>query len=121
MIEKIKNKEKKMEKVICDGKVAVLISPRDCWAASYTWDKKTRDFAESKLFCPILVKAILNNENHNEIVKKAREIFNDEDIYVPEDLTIEWVPKNALFRVEEDDEWSGEYVVIFDKNNYIVA
>ena len=102
-------------KVIRDGKVAVLIAPKyGCGWASEVYEKELR---EAMLFCPTLVEMILNNVSHEELQIAADEFFDS--VYVPEDLTVKWVDQGTKFRISEYD--GSESIVIFDENDYTTA
>jgi hypothetical protein len=94
---------KEMDKVIRDGKVAVLISPS--WGAGwYTWHDM-----EELLYHPKLVEMVENNQQ-DEITKGLiAELLGiiDEDgmpyLAGAEDLAIEWIPIGTEFMIEEYD------------------
>lgn len=85
-----------MEKVIRDGKVAVLISP-GFGAGWYSWDQN-----EEMLFHPKIVELVEQNR-HNEITNElCRELFNT-SAYGSSDLVIIWLPVGTRFYIEEYD------------------
>jgi hypothetical protein len=88
-----------MEKVIRNGKVAVLIS-HGFGAGWYSWNTKH----EQLLFHPKLVEMVEQNKNEdidNEWVKENLGI----DIYAggSDGLSIHWLPVGTAFQVEEYD------------------
>lgn len=92
-----------MEKVIRDGKVAVLIS-RGYGAGWSTWNSEIPEL----LFHPSLV-AIVEAGNQSEITQElCIELLNlPPDTYIycggAEDLQVEWVEEGSQFRVDEYD------------------
>jgi hypothetical protein len=103
------------DKIIRDGKVAILISHNygTGWSSDIC-DKKLR---EKTLFCPVLVEKILNKASHEELEKIALEVLGAQ--WVNEDLTVEWIPVGTKFRVGEYD--GSEYVEIFDEEDWTIA
>ena len=88
-----------MDKVIVDGKVAVLISQG--YGAGWSTGVKGGDVL---LFDPVIVGILLNwNYNIEEIEKYMDEKYPDFYYGVLDDLTIKWVPQGARFHVEEYD------------------
>jgi len=103
------------DKVIRDGKVAVLIAPK--YGIGWASEEYEKDRREAMLFCPTLVEMILNNVSHEELQIAADEFF--ESAYVPEDLTVKWVDQGTKFRISEYD--GSESIVTFDENDYTIA
>jgi len=92
-----------MEKVIRDGKVAVLISPS--WGAGwYTWHDM-----EELIYHPKLVEMVENNQREEITEGFIAELLGiiDEDnmpyIGGAEDLVIQWVPVGTEFMIEDYD------------------
>lgn len=88
-----------LEKVIRDGKVAILISP-GFGAGWYSWNTNHREI----LFHPKLVEMVESgrrNEINDEWVKENLGI----EIYTfgAEDLEIQWLQEGTMFSVEEYD------------------
>lgn len=104
-----------MEKVIRDGKVAVLYSS-DYGGAWYN-----DHHIEELLFHPVLVELIeqgRQKEITNELVTEALGIDFKHYNIRPEDakdLRIEWVPEGALFRIHEYD--GQEFVVLQEETD----
>jgi hypothetical protein len=98
-----------MEKVIRDGKVAVLISSG--WGAGWsTWHGH-----KELIFHPKLVEWV---ESEQPIVVDISTILKEilgekeaEHVYLGgvEDLTIQWLPKGTKFKIEEYD--GSEYII----------
>jgi len=89
-----------MEKVIRDGKVAVLVS-RGFGAGWSTWTDET----ETYLFHPKLV-GMVEEKRHNEITSEWMEKeLGLEDVFVGgvDGLEIEWVPVGTKFVIDEFD------------------
>jgi hypothetical protein len=89
----------KMEKVIKDGKVAILISP-GFGAGWYSWNADHKEL----LFHPKLVAMVESGRNaeiNDEWVKENLSI----DIYTggAESLKIHWLPEGTAFQIEEYD------------------
>ena len=88
-----------MDKVIRDGKVAVLTSPGD-GAGWYTWNTY-----KELLFHPRLVE-LVELKRRDEITSElVQEITGIEGVYTggAEQLIITWLPEGTAFRVEEYD------------------
>lgn len=91
-----------MDRVIRDGKVAVLVSP-GCGSGWSTWVNK--EFKEWAMFSPAVVAWVEGGKKGDidEIVK--RELGSEIYLYTggADDLEIEWVPQGTLFRIVEYD------------------
>jgi hypothetical protein len=88
----------KMQKVVRDGLVAILISP-DFGAGWYTWSSK---MDESMLFDPDLVAAVEAND-HALMGKIAAEKWPGEYAGGLRDLEIIWLPEGTRFAITEYD------------------
>jgi len=89
-----------MEKVIRDGKVAVLIS-EGAGVGWYSWNASRQEL----LFHPKLVEMVEQNRN-NEITEEwVKEILGIEDVYCggASGLGIHWLPVGTAFHIEEYD------------------
>ena len=86
-----------MEKVIVDGKVAVLYSP-GYGAGWYSWNKHLPKI----VFDPAIVKLVLE-ERFDEL--ETFMILKYPDVYLGglKDLEVEWVKIGRLFRITEYD------------------
>lgn len=89
-----------MNKVIRDGKVAVLVSP-GFGAGWSTWSGKHRDWA---LFAPEVVNWVESGKN-GDIDQIVKEALGEEYFYTggARDLEIEWVEEGQLFIIDEYD------------------
>ena len=88
-----------MEKVIKDGKVAVLVS-HGFGAGWYSWHSK-----EELLFHPDLVKMV-EEGRENEIDEDwVKDNIGIEDVYCggADGLQIHWLPIGTAFQIEEYD------------------
>lgn len=97
-----------MNKVIKDGKVAVLYSP-SYGAGWYSWNADKEGVGKESLFCPEIV-TLVENEDYptdslvKEVESLAEELFGEE-FYSggARDLQVEWVEEGTLFRIDEYD------------------
>ena len=92
-----------MNKVIRDGKVAVLVSPGfgagwSTWA--YNGGEDSRDFM---LHDPTLVGMVERGASVEEIEAYVRSVHPDTYCGGADDLTIEWLPVGTAFRIHEYD------------------
>ena len=105
-----------MEKVIRDGKVAVLYSPG--WGAGwYSWHGM-----EELLYHPTLVQMVedgqrldITNELCNSILGKGRRVV----VMGEENLTIEWLPIGTEFIIDEYD--GNESITLKGNTNWLTA
>jgi hypothetical protein len=99
-----------MEKVIRDGKVAVIIST-DFGAGWYTWNTEHQEI----LFSPKVVEMIENGNSSLIDEDWVRINLGIDDFYVGssnESLTINWLPIGTRFKVDEYD--GAESLTLFD-------
>jgi hypothetical protein len=113
-----------MEKVIRNGKVAVIISP-NYGGGWYTWNYEKNI---NMVFDPILVemverKALFKPESNDyynviELIKDyvVSKDYVDSDFGI-EDLAVVWVDKNRKFIIQEYDGW--ESLLFEDEVNWI--
>lgn len=91
-----------MDKVIEDGKVAVLYSP-GFGAGWYSWNTSTPEC----LFDPEIVQMVREVTNPKFIVELANKKWNrGDDYFYPggaDQLLIDWVPEGTRFFIEEYD------------------
>ena len=103
-----------MEKVIRDGKVAVLIS-RGYGAGWYTWTG-----VQELIFDPAIVSMLENGADGDDIEKYCSETYGEDNYYGGIDgLTIVWVPVGKKFIVEEYD--GAESIKFLDVQDWIIA
>ena len=102
-----------MDKVIKDGKVAVLYSP-GYGSGWYTWNQ---EFPEL-IFSPAIVK-LVEQEKFDELETymelKYPEVFKGGMM----DLEIEWVPVGTEFRIYEYD--GSESIELKEELNWLTA
>lgn len=98
-----------MEKVIRDGKVAVLIS-HGFGAGWYSWNRNE----QLLLFSPKIVEMVEQGKADQIDEDWVKENLGIEDVYCggASDLKIHWLPVGTSFRVEEYD--GSEYLLTMD-------
>ena len=101
-----------MNKVVRDGKVAVLIAP------NYGAGWYTENPYYELLFDPILVQYVEEN-NKTALKKYVEKQYPNAYLGGIDDLVIRWVPEGALFRVTEYD--GAESIEILENLNWIKA
>lgn len=112
-----------MDKVIRDGKVAVLYSP-SYGGGWYSWNTD-HQCAEQLLFHPTLVQMVeekRHEEIDDELVCELFGISENDAPYIGSarcDLKIAWIPEGTLFRIDEYD--GAESIVLQDQDDWIVA
>lgn len=102
-----------MNKLIEDGKVAVLYSP-NFGAGWYTWNYDTPEI----LFDPAIVKFVENKkwaELDTYVTLKYPEIYKGGMT----DLEVEWIPEGTLFKVNEYD--GSESIEYKENDHWMVA
>lgn len=104
------------DKVVRDGKVAVLVSP-GFGAGWYTWNQAHPEL----LFLPRVVEMVLNSTSYSEIEAYVQSIYGEDEIYVGgvHDLVVEWVPQGSQFLIEEYD--GSESLKLKDSEDWITA
>ena len=102
-----------MDKVVRDGKVAVLYSP-DYGAGWFSWNPERIEI----LFDPAIVE-LVEKGTWQEL--KTYVTLKYPDLYIGgmDDLKIEWVPEGTLFVIQEHD--GNEWVELRDQINWIQA
>jgi hypothetical protein len=105
-----------MNKLVRDGKVAVLYSP-DYGSGWYTWNADHPEL----LFDPIIVDFVLNKpENWLQGIEAYCElVYPGSYTGGSSDLEVMWIPAGSQFLVEEYD--GSESVVLKDEMKWIVA
>ena len=98
-----------MNKVIRDGKVAVLVS-QGYGAGWSTW--MDNDSNES-VFDPDVVKAVEKGTSYEDILPYLKKKYNEEYFGGYYQLVIEWVPVGQKFRIEEYD---GLESILFEED-----
>lgn len=104
------------DKVVRDGKVAVLVSP-GFGAGWYTWNLDHPEL----LFLPHVVEMVLNGDSHYDIESYVNSVYGEDEIYTggAGDLTIKWVPQGEQFRIEEYD--GSESLVLASQEKWLTA
>jgi len=107
-----------MNKVIEDGKVAVLYS-LGFGAGWYTWNRSVSEC----LFDPDIVELVRASAHPDEIEETARAKWaQGEDHFYPggaDALSIEWLQEGTKFFIDEYD--GSEYVVTEDDIDWLTA
>ena len=88
-----------MQKLIKDGKVAVLISP-GFGAGWSTWAIGDRD---ELLFDAEIAQALLDGVDYGDIELLAKSKYPDQYLGGLDDLEVQWVDQGTEFTVEEYD------------------
>jgi len=101
-----------MEKVIKDGKVAVLIS--NDWGSGF----HTYGAPLEAIFNPQLVE-LIENENYEEAMEFIKKTYPNVSVHGVENLCVEWVEEGREFYITEYD--GLESIVYKDKIEWIIA
>jgi len=101
-----------MNKVLRDGRVAVIYSPH-YGAGWYSWHG-----IPELLFDPAVV-AMIETNRYEDIESYCAEHWPDRVVGDPEDLTIAWVEEGREFQIEEYD--GAERLRFRDQEQWIVA
>ena len=89
-----------MEKVIRNGKVAVLYSP-GIGAGWYSWHGK-----KELLFHPKLVEMVENNKQEEITEEFCKDLLKTDEyicVFGASDLQIKWLDEGAVFEIDEYD------------------
>jgi hypothetical protein len=101
-----------MNKVVRDGKVAVLIS--DGWGAGFhSWGAPVE-----AIFDPILVD-LIENEKISEAITYVEATYPDAYNGSAEELVVQWIPEGTKFLIIEYD--GNESLMIQDTQAWITA
>jgi len=101
-----------MNKLIRDGRVAVLVSP-GYGAGWYSWHTN-----EELLYDPSIVEWL--EQGDLDKIKTYLELkYPDDTTLGLDDLTVDWVPVGARFRIEEYD--GAENLVLESKEKWLTA
>ena len=108
-----------MNKVIRDGKVAVIVSP-GFGAGWSTWSYRgEEDYRDFMLFDPTLVDMIERSESAETIETYVTFVHPGTSCGGADDLTIQWLPVGTAFRIHEYD--GSESVEIRDDIEWNIA
>lgn len=102
-----------MEKLIRDGKVAVLVS-RGYGAGWYSWINDER-----VLFDPVIAQMVLDEKSSEEILKCAQKRYPDAYLGGVDGLDVEWIEEGSAFRIDEYD--GAESIEFLGNVNWIKA
>jgi hypothetical protein len=104
------------DKVVRDGKVAVLLSP-GYGAGWYTWNEAHPEL----LFLPRVVEMVLNGTSYSEIEAYVQSLYGEDELYVggAVDLKVVWVPQGSQFRIEEYD--GSESLILASQEKWFTA
>jgi len=104
-----------MDKVIRNGKVAVLYSP-GYGAGWYSW----HDIKEL-IYDPIVVDAVLKESGYgvDYIENYCKMQYGDHYFGGAEDLQVEWIPIGTKFRIAEYD--GSESIEYYDETKWEIA
>lgn len=102
-----------MDKVIRNGKVAVLVSP-GYGAGWFTWNTEFPQL----LFDPQLVEAV-ENQDKAALLERAEKIAPGAYLGGMDQLRIRWLPEGTQFQVTEYD--GSEGLKIVDEQEWITA
>ena len=102
-----------MDKVIRDGKVAVLYSP-GYGAGWYSW----HDIKEL-MYDPIVVDMVERKEFANVIESYCEMQYGDHYFGGAEDLQVEWIPIGTKFQITEYD--GAESIEYYDETKWEIA
>ena len=103
-----------VDKVIRDGKVAVLYSPG--FGAGWSTWAYNPEHKEQMVFCPALVFALEKGEDL-EVVAEA--LFPGEYHRGLADLKVCWIPMGEKFRISEYD--GSESIELLDQISHYIA
>lgn len=104
-----------MEKVVKDGKVAVVYALNAMWSTAHDTHR------ELLLFHPLIVKKILENKRHEITSEWMRGTFGIDDFHIWSDaiLYVEWIPVGERFYIDTVD--GEEYIVRDSDCDWITA
>jgi hypothetical protein len=100
-----------MNKVVRDGKVAVIISP-DYGAGWYSWNGNS-----AMLFDPGLVGLI--EEGNKEKIQTYINLKWPEEYLNGHGLEVQWIPQGKKFRIVEYD--GAESIQMLDQTDWLIA
>lgn len=102
-----------MEKLVCDGMIAVLVSP------GYGLGWYSSHKMQELLFDPTIVDLVMA-EQHDKIEPYLTARYGDDLYFGPvDDLTVLWIPQGTDFRIDEYD--GAERLVFREQEDWIKA
>ena len=108
-----------MNKVIRDGKVAVVVSP-GVGAGWSTWAfRGEEDYRDFMMFDPTLVDMVEHGASAETIETYVTSMYPGTYCGGADDLTIQWLPVGTAFRIHEYD--GSESVEIRDDIQWTIA
>ena len=102
-----------MQKMIRDGKVAVLYSP-SFGAGWYTWNQEYPQMA----FDPVIVQYV-EDSKMEELATYMSMAYPDAYTGGMDSLTVAWIPEGTLFRIHEYD--GSESIEVKEQLDWLVA
>ncbi len=103
-----------MEKLVVDGKVAVLVS-RGYGAGWSTWNTEY----PGMLFDPEIASMVVNGNDQVKIIKVAQKKYPEGYFGGVDGLSVQWIPVGTKFRVDEYD--GAESLEFLNEVEWIVA
>lgn len=88
-----------VQKVVKDGKVAILVSP----GYGAGWSTWMSTYGERAMFCPAIVNALLDHIPYEDLEKLAEKEFPDAYLGGLRQLKVEWLPEGERFYIREYD------------------
>jgi len=104
-----------MEKLIRDGKVAVIYSP-GFGAGWYTWNQT--EYGHEMLFDPVLASYV-DEGKIDEALTYVNVRFPEAYRGGVEDLSVQWIPVGTAFRIHEYD--GNESIEVKEEMDWVVA
>ena len=101
-----------MNKLVRDGKVAVLVSP-EYGAGWYSWHRK-----EDLLYDPSIIQW-LESEELDKIENYLALKYPDEYFGGLDELTVQWIDQGTEFRIAEYD--GSEWVELKEELRWLIA
>lgn len=96
------------------GEVGILVS-HGYGAGWYTWH-----YNEDLLFDPVVVRMIVDNKSHDEILEYCQKTYGDDAYYGGIDgLAVHWLTPGTQFRIDEYD--GAESLVLAESQTWHTA
>jgi hypothetical protein len=107
-----------MQKVVRDGKVAVLVSS-GYGAGWSTWELEDADLRNKLMYDPAMVQMLEENLPVEDLADYATVAYRDHYLGGLDNLYIVWVPQGDRFRIREND--GAEWVELCNNIEWEVA